>query len=145
MAGNLFMPVQPHDEYEVSTQIQQLFLLDNDFRGIIQKLLSLKNYQLIPFKLSHCSQFDKLYEKTPAISSAIVKTALKDFEKRAKTEIPNEFGLERTSPWLLTQFKFQVMKAIQHHALPLNTFLQLTLLTNTTDKPTHDHPAQESS
>ena len=50
MAPNLFKTVQPHDGYEIFTQIHQVLLLDNVFRGIVRKLFSLKTYRNIPFK-----------------------------------------------------------------------------------------------
>ena len=63
MAPNLFMTKQSHVEYKVFPQTHQILLLDNNFRGNIQKLFSSKNYQIIPFKHSNCSQFNKFFEK----------------------------------------------------------------------------------
>ena len=58
MARNLFMTVQPNVGYGIFSQKHQILLVDNSFRGIIKILFSLKTYQIIPFKFSHCSQFD---------------------------------------------------------------------------------------
>ena len=129
-ARNLFMTVQPQDEYEVFTQIHQSLLLDNDFRGIFQKMFSQKIYRIISFKCSHCSQFLNTY-KNSKISSPIAKLALKHLNKKPWQNTQVNLVLTRTSLYLLTPSITQVTKATEHHSLPQNTTLQPTLRTIT--------------